>query len=329
MKIRRPDPDSSLNAAHDELGLPPLEEKVTQVRAAAWRDARYWIAAMAFLVLAGGAFWYAAMAQPGQLVADPLLAVVKRLLSSPEFWAAVSVGFAAQAIDGALGMAYGISSTTFLLGTGASPAAASAAVHIAEVFTTGFSGASHLRFGNVDKRLFWRLVLPGVAGGVAGAYLLTSIDGNMLKPFVSAYLLLMGLYILHKAWRAARPRKGNLRHVGKLALTGGFVDAVGGGGWGPVVTSTLVGRGNNPRTTIGTVNTAEFFIALATAASFALLADISHLTLVAGLVAGGLFAAPFAAWLCHKLPARSLLWMVGILISALSAFNLYKALFSV
>lgn len=326
MKIRRADLDSTMNAEHADLGLPPLETKVTRRPGAVWRDKRYWFAASALLFLAGGAVWFMMMRQAGGAMTDPVTPLLMRLLSSPEFWAAVGVGFAAQAIDGALGMAYGISSTTFLLGTGASPAAASAAVHIAEVFTTGFSGASHLKFGNVEKKLFWRLVVPGMIGGVAGAYVLTSIDGKMLKPYVSAYLLLMGLYILVKAWRAAKPRKGNLNHVGKLALTGGFVDAVGGGGWGPVVTSTLVGRGNNPRTTIGTVNTAEFFIALATAASFAWFSELSHLTLIAGLVFGGLFAAPFAAWLCHKLPARALLWMVGVLITGLSAFNLYKSL---
>lgn len=327
MKIRQPDFDPvPQNAEHSELGLPPLETKVTRSTASSAGGRRYWLAVTSVLVVFAAAIWFTQSDPASQSVYAPVLAVLRQLFSSPEFWAAVAVGFAAQAIDGALGMAYGISSTTFLLGTGASPAAASAAVHIAEVFTTGASGASHLRFGNVDKKLFWRLVLPGVIGGVTGAYVLTSIDGKLIKPYISAYLLAMGLYILYKAWRAAKPRQGNLNHAGKLALTGGFVDAVGGGGWGPVVTSTLVGRGNNPRTTIGTVNTAEFFIALATAGSFAWLSELTHLPLIAGLVFGGLFAAPFAAWLCHKLAARTLLWMVGGLISALSLFNLWKAL---
>lgn len=327
MKIRQPDFDPvPENAEHAALGLPPLEPKVTRVAASPWRSPHYWAAASSILVILAALLWFMQSSPSAQHAFAPIESYLRQLLTSPEFWAAVAVGFAAQAIDGALGMAYGISSTTFLLGTGASPAAASAAVHIAEVFTTGASGASHLRFGNVDKKLFWRLVLPGVIGGVAGAYVLTSIDGKLIKPYVAAYLLAMGLYILFKAWRAAQPRKGNLDHAGKLALTGGFVDAVGGGGWGPVVTSTLVGRGNNPRTTIGTVNTAEFFIALATAGSFAWLSELSHLPLIAGLVVGGLFAAPFAAWLCHKLSARTLLWLVGVLISALSLFNLWKAL---
>lgn len=331
MKIRRTDLDSSLSTEHAELGLPPLEEKVTHSHAnvdsrSVSNGRRYWFAASALLVLIAGGIWLLLMRSDSENIAAQVMSVISRLAASPEFWTAVSVGFAAQAIDGALGMAYGITSTTFLLGSGASPAAASAAVHIAEVFTTGFSGASHLKFGNVDKKLFWRLVIPGVIGGVTGALVLTSIDGKLMKPIISAYLLFMGLYILHKAWRAAKPKKGNLNHVGKLALVGGFVDATGGGGWGPVVTTTLVGRGNNPRMTIGTVNTAEFFIAVATATSFALMSELSHLPLIAGLVFGGLFAAPFAAWLCRKMPARSLLWVVGILISGLSAYNLYKAL---
>jgi uncharacterized membrane protein YfcA len=136
------------------------------------------------------------------------------------------------------------------------------------------------------------------------------------------------LYILHKAWRASHPKPPGapVKHVSPLALFGGFVDAVGGGGWGPVVTSTLIGRGNDPRKTIGSVNAAEFFIALATGGAFLLLAKMEHWVLVAGLIAGGMFAAPLAAWLCHRLKARTLLWLVGGLISALSVFNLYKAL---
>jgi len=326
MKIRQPDFEQNPeNIEHAALGLPPLETKVTHPTGI-FGNRQFWYGLSSVLLVAAALTWYALQNAAGQDAAASVGLVVRQLFTSPEFWAAVAVGFAAQAIDGALGMAYGISSTTFLLGTGASPAAASAAVHIAEVFTTGVSGASHLRFGNVDKKLFWRLVIPGVAGGVAGAYVLTSIDGKIFKPYVSAYLLAMGIYILYKAWRAARPRQGNLDHAGKLALAGGFVDAVGGGGWGPVVTSTLVGRGNNPRTTIGTVNAAEFFIAFATAGSFAWLSELSHLPLVAGLVFGGLFAAPFAAWLCHKLSARTLLWLVGTLISLLSLYNLWKAL---
>ncbi|WP_297571971.1 sulfite exporter TauE/SafE family protein [uncultured Deefgea sp.] len=327
MKIRHPDlSDSPENRQHQAIGLPPLDTAIGSERRL-WQSKR--LAGLTLLIAMAVSVYIAQHLLQGQsaVLGNQLLLAAQQVISSPQFWAAVAVGFAAQAIDGALGMAYGISSNTFLIGVGASPAAASAAVHVAEVFTTGFSGLSHLKFGNVDKALFRRLVIPGVIGGVAGAYLLTSIDGHLIKPYIAAYLLLMGLYILRKAWLATHPKphSSEIKHVSPLALLGGFVDAVGGGGWGPVVTSTLVGRGNDPRKTIGTVNAAEFFIAFSTAGAFLLWAEMEHWLLVAGLIVGGLFAAPFAAWLCHKLNARTLLWLVGTLISLLSAFNLYIA----
>nr|WP_245315005.1 sulfite exporter TauE/SafE family protein [Labrys sp. WJW] len=247
-------------------------------------------------------------------------------LVSRGFWTAVAVGLLAQIVDGALGMAYGVTSTTFLLSTGVPPAAASASVHIAEIFTTGFSGLSHWKLGNVNGKLFARLLVPGVIGAVIGAYLVTAIDGDLLKPWISAYLLLLGLYIVSKAFRAIHVRTEPPTFVAPLAVTGGFVDAVGGGGWGPVVTTSLLGTGHDPRTTIGSVNAAEFFLAIASGFSFALLGGFTHWTTIAGLVFGGLFAAPFAALLVKKLPTRALLIIVGVLITALSAWNLWKAL---
>jgi uncharacterized protein len=239
--------------------------------------------------------------------------LIDEALSSKIFWAAIAVGFLAQAIDGALGMAYGVTSTTFLLASGASPAMASASVHIAEVFTTGVSGVAHARLGNVDKKLFLRLLIPGMIGGVLGAYVITQIDGKLMKPYISAYLLIMGLYVLSKAWSKIKIRKEAPKHVGKLAIFGGFVDAAGGGGWGPVVTTTLV-------------NFAEFFLALTGAISFTLMVGMGVWTLVVGLVIGGLFAAPFAALAAKHFSARTLLILVGSLIMLVSAFNLYKAL---
>ena len=243
-------------------------------------------------------------------------------LASRGFWTAVAVGLAAQTVDGALGMAYGITSTTFLLSTGVPPAAASASVHVAEIFTTAFSGLSHWRLGNVNGALFRRLLIPGAIGAVAGAYLLTSVDGETIKPFVSVYLLVMGLYVLSKAFRTLKTRHEPPRAVVPLALGGGFVDAVGGGGWGPVVTTTLVGGGQDPRTSIGTVNAAEFFIALASGLSFTLLGGLTHWTTIAGLILGGLFAAPIAALLVRVIPARALMVVVGLLIASLSLVNL-------
>lgn len=246
--------------------------------------------------------------------------------SSKSFWTAAGVGLFAQVVDGALGMAYGVTASTFLLSTGVPPAAASASVHIAEVFTTGFSGLSHWKLGNINKALFKRLVIPGVIGAVVGAYLLTNIDGNVIKPFISGYLLFMGIYILIKAFKTIRIKTDPPTYVAPLAVTGGFMDAIGGGGWGPVVTTSLVGSGQDPRTTIGSVNAAEFFLAIAGGAAFALFGGFTHWTVIVGLVIGGLFAAPIAAVLCAKLPARTLMVVVGILISFLSIYNLYNAL---
>ncbi len=254
------------------------------------------------------------------------LALVEQTLSDKMFWSAIAVGFLAQAIDGALGMAYGVTSTSFLLSAGATPAMASASVHIAEIFTTGVSGVAHARLGNVNKALFLRLLVPGIIGAVLGAVLVTQVDGAVMKPFISAYLLAMGLYILSKAWRGVRRRQGEPRHVAKLALFGGFVDSAGGGGWGPVVTTSLVGSGSDPRTTIGSVNFAEFFLSLAGAASFTLMVGAGVWTLVLGLVIGGLFAAPFAAVATRYLGTRTLLVLVGTLISLVSCLNLHKAL---
>jgi len=247
-------------------------------------------------------------------------------LQGSAFWSAVAVGLLAQAIDGALGMAYGVTASTFLLGMGASPAVASASVHIAEVFTTGVSGMAHARYGNVERKLFLRLLVPGTLGAIAGVLVVTQIDGKVLRPYIAAYLLIIGIYILSKAFRRLRAQQREPRHVAKLAVFGGFVDSVGGGGWGPVVTSTLVGSGNDPRTTIGSVSFAEFFLTLATAASFTLLAVEGTWPIVAGLVVGGLFAAPFAALLVKTLSTRTLLISVGAMITLLSLYNLYRSI---
>jgi uncharacterized protein len=235
------------------------------------------------------------------------------------------VGFIAQIIDGALGMAYGVSSTTFLLGMGVPPAMASSSVHVAEVFTSGVSGLSHLKFGNVNKKLFQSLVLPGVFGVVTGAYVLTTFDEKMIKPFIAAYLMIMGVVIIRKAFIKVKEEVKEPKKVAVLAVFGGFMDAVGGGGWGPIVASTLISKGHNPRYTIGSVNLAEFFIALAGAGTFVALIGLGNWQIIAGLVIGGTFAAPFAAYLCRKFKAQTLMVMVGILIIVLSLRTLWLA----
>lgn len=254
---------------------------------------------------------------------EQIIIFLLNLIQSEYFWLAVAIGLIAQTIDGALGMAYGLSANSFLLSIGATPAAASGAVHVAEIFTTAGSGVSHIRFKNVDKALLKRIVFPGVIGGVLGVLLITSINSQLLKPIIASYLLLMGIMILFKACKINREKSSKkLKHIKKLALSGGFLDAVGGGGWGPVVTSSLLCQGNNPRKTIGTVNTAEFFVALITGISFILLGAIEHWALIFGLISGGLFASPFAAFLTSRLNTRVLLISVGLLITSLSIITL-------
>jgi uncharacterized membrane protein YfcA len=241
------------------------------------------------------------------------------------------VGVLAQSVDGALGMAYGVISSSVLLAFGVPPATASASVHGAEVFTTAASAGSHILHRNVDWRLLVPLAFAGVIGGCLGAYVLTGIDGEVIKPFVIAYLGLMGLYILWRAGHDIRIRRIRSWITAPLGLVGGFLDAMGGGGWGPTVSSTLVGAGQEPRRAIGTANTAEFFLAVAISAAFvwALVsghwrdADAlqNHAAAVGGLVVGGLIAAPFAGLIVKRVPRKALTYAVGFLLLFLAGFQ--------
>jgi uncharacterized membrane protein YfcA len=238
-----------------------------------------------------------------------------------------AVGFGAQLIDGALGMAFGLISNTLLVSIlGMPPSQASARVHLAEVFTTAASGISHVIHRNVDWRLFGRLVVPGMIGGVIGAYALSNIDASVSRPFVMAYLTLTGLYLLWRAWHSGHEPK-RPKVVAPLALAGGFLDAAGGGGWGPVVTSNLLLQGTDPRKTVGTVNTAEFFLTTVVSIAFIVNLGWTAFTLATlGLIAGGVLAAPFGAYLARRVPARTLLLVVGAVLSLTSAFSVWKAL---
>ncbi|MFB0526498.1 MAG: sulfite exporter TauE/SafE family protein [bacterium] len=237
----------------------------------------------------------------------------------------ILVGFVAQIIDGALGMAYGVASTTFLLSIGIPPVAASASVHTAEIFASGASGLAHLRFGNVDKKLFKKLLIPGIIGGILGAYMLTAVPGKTIKPFIAFYLLIMGLIILRRAFKKVEEKEVKTKIL-PLGVSGGFFDAIGGGGWGPIVTSTLVARGHNPRFSIGSVNLAEFFVTVAEVATFLTIIGLVHWHIIIGLIIGGVLAAPLAAYVCKRLPARALMIIVGLLIMALSIRTICAAL---
>lgn len=239
----------------------------------------------------------------------------------------IAIGFTAQLIDGALGMAFGVISQTLLIGIGVPPAAASASVHLVEMFTTGASGASHIWHRNVDWGLFGRLVPFGVAGGIAGAYLLANIDASAARPFVMAYLTLIGVWLLYRAVKMnLEPKFEDPKTTRPLALIGGFLDAAGGGGWGPVVTSNLLVQGGEPRKTIGTVNSAEFLLALTVSVTFLLTLGVEAFTIATvGLIIGGVAAAPLGAIFTKSVKPRLLLFAVSAVLIATSVYSIVKA----
>lgn len=244
---------------------------------------------------------------------------------SEDFYIYVIAGFIAQLIDGALGMAYGITASSLLLGWGVPPAVASSTVHAAECFTTGASAISHHAFGNISKDLFRRLLIPGIIGAALGAFLLTKIDGDTIKPYISGYLLIMGVVIILKAFRPFPPREVTTK-LTPLALVGSFLDAVGGGGWGPIVATNLIVRGNSLRHAVGSVNAVEFFVTMSASITFFLSIGLGHWQVIAGLALGGVIAAPFGAFLTKKLPHRPMMVLVGTLVIGLSLRTLLKAL---
>jgi len=239
----------------------------------------------------------------------------------------IVIGFAAQLVDGALGMAFGVICNTLLVAVlGVPPATASARIHVVEVFTTAASGLSHLFHRNIDWPLFFRLLIPGVIGGVLGATVLASLHAEAVKPFVLAYLVLIGIWLLVRGLLYP-PKIRKPTVIAPLGLVGGFLDAAGGGGWGPVVTSNLLVQGGEPRKVVGTVNSVEFFLAVAVSATFIWhlgLDDVLGPTL--GLIIGGVAAAPLGAMMAKRFSPKVMLVMVGIVLIATSAFGLYRAL---
>lgn len=239
----------------------------------------------------------------------------------------IAIGFAAQLVDGAVGMAFGVIMNTLLVGVlGVPPALASQRVHVVECFTSFTSAISHLLHRNVDGRLFARLLAPGLIGGVTGAYLLVNVDAGAIKPFVLAYLALIGIYLLVRGLRHP-PRLREMKHVAPLGLVGGFLDAVGGGGWGAVVTSNLLVQGGEPRRIVGTVNSVEFFLTVAVSATFIAhlgIADLAGATL--GLLIGGVLGAPLGAFAARHFPAKWMLMLVGTVLTLTSGYGVWSAL---
>ncbi|MFB9863691.1 TSUP family transporter [Rufibacter immobilis] len=245
----------------------------------------------------------------------------------PLFYWMILAGFAAQMVDGALGMGYGVTCTTILMSLGVNLPAISGSIHTAEVFSSGASGYSHYKYGNVNKKLFKVLLIPGVIGAVVGAYLLSVVGeeyGDYVRPFLAFYTLILGARIIYAAFRKTKQRK-KIKKAGWLAGAGGFLDSFGGGGWGPLVTSTLISKGRTPRFVIGSVSITEFFVALASSVTFFAMLGMSHLHIILGLILGGLIAAPIAAQLAGKLPVKTMFIAVGSLVIIWSLRILLKA----
>ncbi|SDZ40378.1 hypothetical protein SAMN05444397_106155 [Flavobacterium aquidurense] len=243
-----------------------------------------------------------------------------------EFLVFFAIGVFAQLVDGTLGMGYGATSTSFLLAYGVPPVISSTAVHVSEMFTTGASALSHHKFGNINKKLVKHLLIPGVLGSITGAYLLSDvINGDIIKPFIAVYMIVLAIIIIRKALAKTIVKK-KTKKLGYLATFGGFMDSVGGGGWGPIVTSTLLGRGRNPRYTIGSVNAAEFAVSFASGITFMLFGGIHGWQVIFGLILGGVIAAPLGAYLINKIKRKPMMIAVGILIILLSLKTLSKLL---
>lgn len=238
----------------------------------------------------------------------------------------IGAGFAAQIVDGALGMAFGVICNTLLVAViGLPPARASANVHIVETFTTAISGISHFVSGNIDRSLFLRLLIPGIIGGVTGAYILTNIDGDTIKPFILGYLICIGVYLLVRGILYP-PKIQKPKVVEPLGLIGGFLDAAGGGGWGPIVTSNLLVQGVEPRKVVGTVNSVEFFLTLCVSATFIFQLGLKDFaTATVGVLIGGVIAAPFGAIMAKKIPTRTMLILVGIVLIITSTYGFIHA----
>ncbi|MBK8141061.1 MAG: TSUP family transporter [Chitinophagaceae bacterium] len=305
------------------------EESVPEIEQDIIRDEKKWkwIATVSLLVFAIAIVSFFILRYVGYA---PLASLIQSAKSNIDksFYLFMLAGFLAQMVDGAVGMGYGVTSTSLLMSMGVPPAAISGSVHTAEIFSSAVSGYSHYRFGNVNKKLFKVLVIPGVLGAVAGAGMLVWMGdkyGNLIKPFLAAYCMVLGFRILYQAYKRNKKNK-KVKRAGWLAGAGGFLDSFGGGGWGPLVTSTLISKGRSPQYVIGSVSLSEFFVTLSSAMSFFVFIGITHWQVIMGLMIGGAVAAPLAAKLAGKLPVRTMLICVGLMVIIWSIRVLVKFL---
>lgn len=289
-----------------------LVERDTAEKERRWRKiATYSLVIFALMLVGHFIFSYL----PLQQMADDTLKWYQTL--DKNFHWMVLAGFLAQLVDGALGMGYGVTSATILLSAGVNLAAISGSIHTAEMFASGASGYSHYKFGNVNKKLFKLLVIPGVIGAILGAVLL-SLYGDThtpyLRPIMACYTMFLGLRILYNAFKKQQQKPKKFKRYGLLAGAGGFLDSFGGGGWGPIVTTTLITKGRSPRFVIGSVSLTEFFVTLASAFTFFTLLGVTHWQVIVALIIGGLLAAPIAAKLTGKLPRKTSMILLGALV---------------
>jgi siroheme synthase-like protein len=288
-----------------------LVEKDNWEKGQRWRKiATYSLFAFGFMLIGYFIFSYL----PFQKVADETYKWYQTL--DKTFPIMVLAGFLAQLVDGALGMGYGVTSATILLSSGINPAAISGSIHTAEMFASGASGYSHYKFGNVNKKLFKALLIPGVLGAIGGAIMLVFLGnkyGGFIRPVIAAYTLVLGIKFIINAFRERKPQK-KFKRYRLLAGVGGFFDSFGGGGWGPIVTSTLINNGRSHKYVVGSVSITEFFVTLASAFTFFTLIGVSHWQTIVALIIGGLIAAPIAAKLAGKLPKKTAFLLLGILV---------------
>ena len=280
-----------------------------------------WSAIVLSIIIAVTALWFNEPGFKGYVHEIPV-----------KFYYFLGAGFVLALIDGAIGMSYGVTTTSFSLSMGIPPASASMGVHLSEIMSNGIAGWMHYRMGNINWKLFKMLLIPGIIGAMAGAAILSSLEHytKFTKPFVSVYTLILGIVILSKAFKTGvKKSKDKIKKIGLLGLGGGFIDAVGGGGWGSIVLSTLIAGGRHPRFSLGTVKLSRFFIALMSSITFITLLNSKHWEAVAGLVIGSAIASPIAAKISNKISAKAIMVAVGIIVILISLKSIIEFLFKV